>query len=218
MIEVDVTHRLDAFTLSAEFAASARVIALFGPSGSGKTTLINIVAGLIRPDRGRVAIGGTVLTDTERGIFAAPHRRRLGMVFQEARLFPHMSVRQNLLYGAWFARVERKEENLSRVAEMLGVAHLLRRYPDTLSGGEKQRVAIGRALLVSPALLLMDEPLASLDDRRKQEIIPYLEALRDEARIPIVYVSHSVSEVARLSDTLVILDAGKVRAAGPRPS
>ena len=214
MIEVDVSHRLGSFTLDAKFAAGGRFIALFGQSGSGKTSLINVIAGLIRPERGRVAIDGTVLADTAAGIFLPPFRRKLGTVFQEGRLFPHLSVRQNLLYGAWFAGAQ-NGENLTRVAGLLGIEQLLSRYPNRLSGGEKQRVAIGRALLASPALLLMDEPLASLDEPRKLEIMPYLEALRDEARIPIVYVSHSVAEVARLSDTLVILDAGKVRACGP---
>ena len=214
MIEVDVTHKLGGFTLDAKFAAGGRFIALFGHSGSGKTSLINVIAGLVRPERGRVAIDGTVLADTAAGIFLPPHRRKLGTVFQEGRLFPHLSVRQNLLYGAWFAGA-RNGENLARVAGLLGIEHLLSRYPNRLSGGEKQRVAIGRALLASPALLLMDEPLASLDEPRKLEIMPYLERLRDEARIPVVYVSHSVAEVARLSDTLVILEAGKVRACGP---
>jgi molybdate transport system ATP-binding protein len=217
MIEVDVTHRLGTFTLDAKFAAGGRLIALFGHSGSGKTSLINIIAGLIRPERGRVAINGAVLADTARGVFLPPHKRKLGTVFQEGRLFPHLNVRQNLLYGAWFARTARDDANanLSRVAGLLGIEHLLSRYPNRLSGGEMQRVAIGRALLASPKLLLMDEPLASLDEPRKLEIMPYLERLRDEARIPIIYVSHSVAEVARLSDTLVILEAGKVRAAGP---
>jgi molybdate transport system ATP-binding protein len=215
MIEVDVWHRLGAFTLDAHFSASGRFIALFGHSGSGKTSLINIMAGLIRPNRGRIAIDGSVLADSERGVFVPPYRRKLGTVFQEGCLFPHLSVRQNLLYGAWFAGAQKREADLSRVADLLGIDHLFSRYPGRLSGGEKQRVAIGRALLASPALLLMDEPLASLDEPRKQEIIPYLERLRDEARIPIIYVSHSVAEVARLSDTLVILEAGTVRAAGP---
>jgi molybdate transport system ATP-binding protein len=215
MIEVDVRHRLGAFTLDARFSASGRFIALFGHSGSGKTSLINIMAGLMRPERGRIAIDGKVLADSERGVFVPAHRRKLGTVFQEGCLFPHLSVRQNLLYGAWFAGTQSREADLSRIADLLGIGQLLARYPGRLSGGEKQRVAIGRALLASPALLLMDEPLASLDEPRKQEIIPYLEKLRDEARIPIVYVSHSVAEVIRLSDTLVILEAGKVRAAGP---
>jgi molybdate transport system ATP-binding protein len=215
MIEVSVTHRLGSFTLDADFATDSRFIALFGPSGSGKTSLINVIAGLTRPERGRVVIDGAALVDTARGVFLPAHKRRLGMVFQEGRLFPHLSVKQNLLYGAWFAGERDGGANLARVAGLLGVEHLLGRHPNRLSGGEKQRVAIGRALLAAPKLLLMDEPLSSLDDARKQEIMPYLERLRDEARIPIVYVSHSVAEVARLSDTLVVLQGGKVRAAGP---
>jgi molybdate transport system ATP-binding protein len=215
MIEVSVTLRLGSFTLDAEFAADSCFIALFGPSGSGKTSLINVIAGLTRPERGRVVIDGAALIDTARGVFLPSHKRRLGMVFQEGRLFPHLSVKQNLCYGAWFAGVRDGGANLARVAALLGIQPLLGRYPNRLSGGEKQRVAIGRALLASPKLLLMDEPLASLDEPRKQEIMPYLERLRDEARIPIVYVSHSVAEVARLSDTLVVLQGGTVRSAGP---
>ncbi len=215
MIEVDVTHRLGSFALDAKFSANGRFIALFGHSGSGKTSLINIIAGLVRPEHARVVIEGRTLADTARGLHLAPHRRRLGAVFQEGRLFPHLSVRQNLLYGAWFAGSPLRQARLSKVAALLGIEALLDRYPSRLSGGEKQRVAIGRALLASPELLLMDEPLAALDEPRKQEIIPYLERLRDEERIPIVYVSHSVAEVSRLSDTLVILESGKVRAAGP---
>ncbi len=214
MIEVSAFQRFEGFTLDAAFAAEGRFIALFGHSGSGKTTLLNVVAGLLRPERGRVVIDGETLFDADRRIFLPPYRRRLGAVFQEGRLFPHLSVRQNLLYGAWFARLTGKEEKLAHVADLLGIERLLNRYPNRLSGGEKQRVAIGRAILASPKVLLMDEPLASLDDPRKQEIMPYLERLRDEARIPIIYVSHSVAEVARLSDTLVILAGGKVRAAG----
>ncbi len=215
MIEVSAFQRLGSFTLDAAFTAESRFIALFGHSGSGKTTLLNVIAGLLRPERGRVVIDGVTLFDADRGIFLPPYRRQLGAVFQEGRLFPHMSVRQNLLYGAWFTRAPNREASLANVADLLGIEHLLGRYPNRLSGGEKQRVAIGRALLASPKVLLMDEPLAALDDARKQEIMPYLERLRDEARIPIIYVSHSVAEVARLSDTLVILSAGKVLAAGP---
>ena len=214
MIEVSAYQKFGGFTLDASFAAEGRFIALFGHSGSGKTTLLNVVAGLLRPQRGRVVIDGATLFDADRRIFLPPYRRQLGAVFQEGRLFPHLSVRQNLLYGAWFARLSGKDAKLARVADLLGIEPLLGRYPNRLSGGEKQRVAIGRAILASPKLLLMDEPLASLDDPRKQEIMPYLERLRDEARIPIIYVSHSVAEVARLSDTLVILAGGKVRAAG----
>jgi molybdate transport system ATP-binding protein len=215
MIEVRAFHRFGGFTLDADFMADGRFIAFFGHSGSGKTTLLNVVAGLLRPERGRVAVDGVTLFDSARRIFLPSYRRQLGTVFQEGRLFPHLSVRQNLLYGAWFARAPGKEEKLAHVADLLGIEHLLSRYPNRLSGGEKQRVAIGRAILATPKILLMDEPLAALDDPRKQEIMPYLERLRDEARIPIIYVSHSVAEVARLSDTLVILAGGKVRAAGP---
>jgi len=216
MIEVAVQQNLGAFSLDVDFRTDGRFVALFGHSGSGKTTLINLIAGLTRPARGRIVIDGDTLVDTARGIFVPACKRRLGMVFQEGRLFPHLSVKQNLLYGAWFAgTVDKSGAELARVADLLGIAHLLPRYPNKLSGGEKQRVAIGRALLASPKLLLMDEPLASLDDARKLEIMPYLERLRDEAGIPIIYVSHSVGEVARLSDTLVVLSAGKMRACGP---
>ena len=215
MIEVSAFQRLGSFTLDAAFTAESRFIALFGHSGSGKTTLLNVIAGLLRPERGRVIIDGVTLFDADRGIFLPPYRRKLGTVFQEGRLFPHLNVRQNLLYGAWFSGTPGRDASLAKVADLLGIEPLLGRYPNRLSGGEKQRVAIGRALLASPKVLLMDEPLAALDDARKQEIMPYLERLRDEARIPIIYVSHSVAEVARLSDTLVILSAGKVRAAGP---
>jgi molybdate transport system ATP-binding protein len=215
MIEVDVTQRLGNFLLDAKFASDGRFIALFGASGCGKTSLVRVIAGLAKPDRGRIAIDGVTLVDTERGIDLPPYRRSLGYVFQDGRLFPHLSVRKNLLYGAWFARGRRSAATLSQVTHLLGIEQLLDRAPQFLSGGEKQRVAIGRALLAAPKLLLMDEPLAALDDARKQEIFPYLERLRDQSRVPVIYVSHAVSEVARLSDTLVVLSDGKVRAAGP---
>src|SRR5262249_2671156 len=157
------------------------------------------------PDRGRIVVDGSVLLDTDRGVRAPPHRRRVGYVFQESRLFPHLSVRQNLLFGRWFARGGETPARLDDVVELLGVSHLLDRRPGRLSGGEKQRVAIGRALLARPRLLLMDEPLASLDVRRKDEILPYLERLRDQAGVPIIYVSHSVAEVARLATTIVLI-------------
>jgi len=214
MIEVEAEHSFSGFTLDVSFTSAGRFTALFGHSGSGKTTLLNIIAGLIRPRRGRVVVNGGVIADTHSGIFLPPHARKLGTVFQEGRLFPHLTVRQNLLFGAWFAKTPDKDAALARTAGLLGIEPLLGRYPGRLSGGEQQRVAIGRALLASPSLLLMDEPLASLDEPRKQEIMPYLERLRDEARIPIIYVSHSVAEVARLSDSLVILEAGKIRAQG----
>jgi molybdate transport system ATP-binding protein len=214
-LEVDIGHRLGAFTLEARFGAESGLTALFGRSGTGKTSIINAIAGLLRPERGRVALGGEVLFDAQAGIFVPPHRRRIGYVFQEARLFPHLTVRQNLLYGRWFSRGSTRRGTLDGVVAMLGVERLLDRRPGELSGGEKQRVAIGRALLAEPRLLLMDEPLASLDAHRKSEILPYIEKLRDEARIPIVYVSHSVPEVARLATTLVLISDGRIEAVGP---
>ncbi len=214
-LEVDVSTRLGAFELDARFASDGRLTALFGRSGSGKTSVVNIIAGLIRPRRGRVAVGGRPLLDTRLGISVPRHRRRIGYVFQEGRLFPHLTVRQNLGYGRWFTAKAERVPSIGPVVELLGIGHLLDRSPGTLSGGEKQRVAIGRALLASPRLLLMDEPLAALDEARKAEILPYVERLRDETKIPIVYVSHSIAEMARLATTVVILDAGRVVAAGP---
>jgi molybdate transport system ATP-binding protein len=215
MLCIDVRHRLGSFLLDASFETGSGLVALFGRSGAGKTSIINIIAGLIRPDEGRVSVDGTDLVDTARGVFAPRHRRRIGYVFQEGRLFPHLSVRQNLLYGRWFAPKTGSAGDLDRVVDLLGIGHVLERRPGRLSGGEKQRVAIGRALLANPRLLLMDEPLASLDEARKAEILPYIERLRDEARVPIVYVSHSVAEVARLASTLVLMSEGKVVACGP---
>jgi molybdate transport system ATP-binding protein len=215
MIKVAVQHRLGSFYLKAEFMSDGRVTALFGRSGSGKTSLVNIIGGLIRPQCAHISLDGEVLVDTERRVFVAKHRRRVGYVFQDARLFPHLTVRQNLLYGRWFTPAAKRFGHLAQVVELLGIDHLLHRRPRHLSGGEKQRVAIGRALLASPRLLIMDEPLASLDEARKAEILPYLERLYDETRVPIIYVSHSVSEVARLADTLVVMAEGRVEATGP---
>jgi molybdate transport system ATP-binding protein len=216
MLEVDIEHRLADFVLDIHFQAGRGLTALFGRSGAGKTSVINAIAGLLRPRQGRIVMDGSVLLDTERGIWVPTHRRRVGYVFQEGRLFPHLTVRQNLMFGRWFAPArERRATNLDDIVDLLGIAELLDRRPGRLSGGEKQRVAIGRALLASPRLLLMDEPLASLDARRKDEILPYLERLRDEARVPIVYVSHSIAEVTRLATTIVLISAGQVHAAGP---
>lgn len=212
---VEAQHRLGDFSLDAAFTSNGGVTALFGRSGSGKTSLIRIIAGLTRPGSGRVALGNDVLVDTARGIFVPPHRRRFGYVFQEARLFPHLTVRQNLHYGRWFSPKATRTENPDRVIDLLGIGNLLDRQPANLSGGEKQRVAIGRALLASPRLLLMDEPLAALDEERKAEILPYLERLRDEMGIPIVYVSHSIAEVARLADRVVLMADGRIEAVGP---
>src|SRR6202043_611455 len=206
--------RLGDFALDSNFASDGGLTALFGRSGSGKTSLINAIAGLIRPDHARIVVGDEVLTDTDRQMFVPRHRRRTAYVFQEGRLFPHLTVRQNLLYGRWFTRPLQRHGDFGRVVDMLGIGHLLRRRPALLSGGEKQRVAIGRALLSSPRLLLMDEPLASLDEPRKAEILPYLERLRDETRIPIIYVSHAISEVARLANQVIVVRDGRIEASG----
>src|SRR6056297_1536037 len=214
MLEVAVHHAFGGFTLDAAFQAPPGVTVLFGRSGSGKTTLVNAVAGLLMPDAGRIRSGDWTLLDTEAGVRLRPHRRRLGYIFQEGRLFPHLTVRQNLSYGGWFAPRGVPREDMGRVVDLLGIGHLLDRRPGALSGGEKQRVAIGRALLSAPRAILADEPLASLDEARKAEILPYLERLRDEVDIPILYVSHSASEVARLATTVVALDAGRVVAQG----
>ena len=211
-LKAQITHRFDGFSLDATFEARAGVTALFGPSGSGKSTIINAVAGLFRANRADIALNGTPFqTET---VFHPPHRRALGLVFQDARLFPHMSVAQNLDYARRFTKrpmITSRDDVIS----LLDLAQLLDRRPGTLSGGEKQRVAIGRALLSAPQMLLMDEPLASLDASRKAEILPYLERLKVETNLPILYVSHSMDEVARLADHLVLLDAGRVAKAGP---
>ncbi|MGO4705624.1 molybdenum ABC transporter ATP-binding protein [Microvirga sp. 2MCAF38] len=214
ILDVDIRHEQGPFTLQARFHSTGRLTAIFGPSGSGKTTLVNAIGGLLRPTFGRIVINDRTLVDTKRNIFIPKHKRRVGYVFQEGRLFPHMSVRQNMLFGRWFTPKRERISDFSAVVDLLGIAHLLDRRPATLSGGEKQRVAIGRALLADPALLLMDEPLASLDDARKAEIYPYIERLRDEGGVPIVLVSHSVAEIARLSTSVVVLSNGRVVATG----
>ncbi|WEZ82448.1 molybdenum ABC transporter ATP-binding protein [Rhizobium sp. 32-5/1] len=217
-LEVETRHRLASFSLDAAFSSEGGVTALFGRSGSGKTTLINIIAGLLRPNIGRIVLDGDVIVDTHQGIFTPPHRRRFGYVFQESRLFPHLNVRRNLTYGRWFAGRTDAGQSFDKIIDLLGVEPLLERAPANLSGGEKQRIAIGRALLSNPRLLLMDEPFAALDDARKSEILPYLERLRDETDIPVVYVSHSVTEVARLANRVIALENGRVTAAGDAAS
>jgi molybdate transport system ATP-binding protein len=213
LIEIAIEKKLAGFTLDARLTGpDSGITALFGRSGAGKTTIINALAGLLKPDRGRIVVGGETLFDSERRIDLPPERRRLGYVFQEGRLFPHYSVRGNLLYGA---KQQAQGPSFDSVVDLLGIKDLLARRPTDLSGGEKQRVAIGRALLASPQLLLMDEPLASLDAARKAEILPFIERLRDELKLPIFYVSHEVEEIVRLADLLVILEGGRVAAAGP---
>jgi molybdate transport system ATP-binding protein len=214
MISFDCRLERPDFTFDAAFEADAGVTALFGPSGSGKSTAIRLIAGLEAPTRGRIVVNGETLLDTAAAIATKPHARRIGLVFQDALLFPHLSVRQNLTYGRWFTPRAERRIDLETVVEVLGIGHLLKRRPGTLSGGERQRVAIGRALLTSPRLLLMDEPLASLDTARKLEVLPFIERLRDEFAIPIIYVSHAVDEVARLAAHVVRLEQGRVAAAG----
>ncbi len=215
MLDVDVRLARGSFALDARFASDAPIVALFGRSGSGKTTLVESIAGLVRPASGRIVIDGRVLFDSASGVDLAPEARRVGYVFQDALLFPHLSVRHNLAYGERLAPAAERFVDRDRVVALLGLSALLDRRPATLSGGEKQRVAIGRALLAGPRILLMDEPLASLDAARKAEILQYVELLRDELKLHIVYVSHVIEEVTRLADVLVVVADGKVLAAGP---
>ena len=214
MLTVEIEKRLGDFTLGARFESAGGITAVFGPSGAGKTTLVNAIAGLIAPDRGRIAIDGTVLFDSERRINLPPHRREIGYIFQEGRLFPHFSVSRNLDYGRRMRGLPEDAKQLERIVSLLDIGHLLERRPGKLSGGERQRVAIGRALLTRPRLLLLDEPLASLDAARKREILPYLERMRDEVGAPMVYVSHQAAELRRIATAVVRLEAGRVAAAG----
>lgn len=214
VLSVDLRKQAGDLNLQIAFESDGPVTGLFGPSGAGKTTLVNMVAGLVRPDAGRLALSGEVLFDRDKHIDVPAHRRRIGYVFQEGRLFPHMTVAKNLAYGRWMAGLSHDDAQFTRVVAMLDIGPLLQRRPGKLSGGERQRVAIGRALMLKPRLLLMDEPLASLDPARKNEIMPYLLRLRDEARIPMVYVSHYARELKRIANVIVRLEAGKVSAIG----
>jgi len=214
MLDVDVRVARGPFRLDASFASDAPIVALFGRSGSGKTTLIEAIAGLARPSEGRIVIDGRTLFDSGRGVDLPTEARRVGLVFQDTLLFPHFSVRSNLAYGERLTPPSERFVTRERVAALLGLEPLMDRRPATLSGGEKQRVAIGRALLASPRILLMDEPLASLDAPRKAEILQYVEILRDDLKLPIVYVSHAIEEVTRLADRLVLLGDGRTIASG----
>jgi molybdate transport system ATP-binding protein len=214
-LRIQAARRQGEFTLDLDLDLPAQgLAAVFGPSGAGKSTLINLLAGLLAPDRGRIALGDAVFVDRAAAVFVPAERRAVGVVFQDARLFPHLSVESNLRFGLRRARGRPARVDFAHVVELLGIGALLARRPHTLSGGEKQRVALGRALLTQPRLLLMDEPLASLDAPRKAEILPYIERLRDELALPIVYVSHALDEVLRLAATLVVLDGGRAVAAG----
>jgi molybdate transport system ATP-binding protein len=214
LLSVDLRKQAGDLDLRIAFESDGPVTGLFGPSGAGKTTLVNMIAGLVRPDVGRLALNGDVLFDHDKRIDVPSHRRRIGYVFQEGRLFPHMTVAKNLDYGRWMAGLPHDGVGLARVVAMLDIEPLLQRRPGRLSGGERQRVAIGRALMLKPRLLLMDEPLASLDPARKNEVMPYLLRLRDEARIPMVYVSHYARELKRIANVIVRIDRGRVSAIG----
>ncbi|MGV3548260.1 molybdenum ABC transporter ATP-binding protein [Rhizobium sp.] len=214
MITARVRHRQGDFILDVAFEAGGGVTALFGPSGSGKTSLVQMLAGLTRPQDALIRFGDMAWNDTEKRVFLPPHRRRIGYVFQEGRLFPHMTARQNLHYGRFFAPRGEGRISEEEVVSLLGIGKLLDQRPVTLSGGEKQRVAIGRALLAAPRLILMDEPLSALDRARRQEILPYIERIRDEVKIPVIYVSHALDEVARLANRVILLEEGRVRAEG----
>jgi molybdate transport system ATP-binding protein len=214
MLRVDIAKQLGEFSLSASFESEGRVTGLFGASGAGKTSLINIIAGLLKPDRGTIVVDGETLDDTSAHVHVPPYRRRIGYVFQDARLFPHLNVRQNLDYGRRMNRLADDPAQRHRVTDLLDIGYLMDRRPGKLSGGERQRVALGRALLSKPRLLLLDEPLGSLDEGRKVEILPYLVRLRDEAGIPMVYVSHDAAELRQLATQIVMLQRGRVTSFG----
>jgi molybdate transport system ATP-binding protein len=214
MLQVDITKQLGEFSLQAKFESEGRVTGLFGASGAGKTSLINMIAGLLRPDRGTIALDGETLDDVASRVHVPAHRRRIGYVFQDARLFPHLDVAQNLDYGRRMNRLDDDPVQRQRITDLLDIGHLLERRPGKLSGGERQRVALGRSLLSKPRLLLLDEPLGALDEGRRAEILPYLVRLRDESRIPMVYVSHDAAEMRQLATQIVLLQDGRVTALG----
>ena len=214
MLRVDVAKQLGEFFIEASFASEGRVTGLFGASGAGKTSLINMIAGLLKPDRGFIAIDNETLDDTAERVHVPPYRRRIGYVFQDARLFPHLDVSENLDYGRRMNGLKRDGASEARITDLLDIGGLKDRRPGQLSGGERQRVALGRALLSKPRLLLLDEPLGSLDEGRKVEILPYLVRLRDEAGIPMVYVSHDAAELRQLATQIVMLRHGRVTALG----
>lgn len=214
MLSVDVEKQLGDFELAISFTSDGLVTGLFGNSGAGKTSIVNMIAGLTKPDRGRISLDGDVLDDSASGLHVPPHRRRIGYVFQDARLFPHLSVQQNLDYGRRMNGLNHDAPAEKHTIDLLDIGHLLDRRPAQLSGGERQRVALGRALLAKPRLMLLDEPLGSLDEERKAEILPYFIRLRDDASVPMVFVSHDAGEMRRLATNVVILKRGKVVASG----
>jgi molybdate transport system ATP-binding protein len=214
VLRVDVFKQLGEFSVDVAFTSEGRVTGLFGSSGAGKTSLVSMIAGLVQPDRGIIAVDSDVLYDGSARVHVPPHRRRIGYVFQDARLFPHLSVAQNLDYGRRMNRLTRDSAEETRITEMLDIGHLLDRRPGGLSGGERQRVALGRALLSQPRLLLLDEPMGALDEERKAEILPYLKRLRDAGDVPMVFVSHDADEMRQLATQVVMLKRGRVAAFG----
>ena len=206
-LEVRLKHPMGKTLIDVEFQATSRLTAIFGKSGSGKSSIINMIAGLVKPTEGRIVVDSRVLFDSDLGVNIPVHQRRIGYVFQDGLLFPHFTVEQNLSYGRRFNRGVLEP---GVIISLLDLAALLKRKPINLSGGEKQRVAIGRALMSNPSLLLMDEPMASIDEERKLEILPYIETLRDEMKLPIIYVSHSAHEVKRLAGDVIYIDNGRI--------
>jgi molybdate transport system ATP-binding protein len=216
MIDVKIRKRQGDFSIDADFHVQGTgVTALFGPSGAGKTSIVNMVAGLVKPDAGHIGVNQRRLFDSAMGINLPPEKRRIGYIFQDGRLLPHFTVRSNLTYGMHLTPADKRFVSFDQVVALLGIESLLERRPAKLSGGEKQRVAIGRALLTSPDLLLMDEPLASLDAARKLEVLPFIATLSHKYSIPTLYVSHSMAEIRQLADHLVTIEGGKVSAYGP---
>jgi len=211
MIEVQARFKRPNFELDASLQLDHRVTAIFGPSGSGKSTLLGVIAGIIKPDSGRVFVNGECLFDSQKHINKPIHERRIGLVFQDSRLFPHLNVQQNLTYALNFIPKEQQQFNFEHIVQLLEIAPLLQQRPHQLSGGEKQRVALGRALLSSPRLLMLDEPLASLDDRLKNQILPFLKLIADEINIPMIYISHSKKEIMQITDNLINIESGQIR-------
>lgn len=210
LIEIAAKLQRKHFTLDIQFNLTARVTGLFGPSGSGKSTILNIIAGLVKPDNGRVTIDGQCLLDTAQHIFVPVYQRQVGLVFQDSRLFPHLSINDNLHYGYHKRQPVQQQFQPAQIIDLLQIGHLLNQRPHQISGGEQQRVAIGRALLSSPKLLLLDEPLASLDERLKDQILPFLKKVANEIKIPMIYVSHDQQEVRQICEEIVFIDNGKL--------
>lgn len=210
MIEVQAKLKRQHFELDISLQMNERVNALFGPSGSGKSTLLGIIAGTVKPDSGRVVVNGECLFDNEKHICAPIHKRRVGLVFQDGRLFPHMTVEQNLAYSLNFIAAHEQQFQLKEIVDLLEIKPLLKQKPNQLSGGEKQRVALGRALISSPRLLMLDEPLASMDDRLKSQILPFLKLVANEINIPMIYISHSKEEIVQITNNVFDIDGGKI--------